>query len=359
MYMRYCMKKNTKKQLFNISIVIILALVTILTLLGNTDELNFSNLKSFFTNLKTPYIILAFVCWGGFILFEALSLHIILKTLGYKPKIKSTVAYAAADTYYSAITPSASGGQPASAYYMIRDGISGGTAGFSLIFNLIGYTAAILIIGLFALLFGFDVFLKFPAFVKFLVIIGFIIQILLLLFFISCMRYHNMVKKLGYLFVKALHKIKIIRKEQKWLIKVDTTIEKYRGCYEGLKEHKMTFVPVILCNVAQRTSQIMISAFVCKAAIDCKFLDILMLQSFVLVGYNSLPLPGGSGVFEYLYVKIYSLILPTSFIIVSVIFTRFISYYFSLIMSGIYTLIYHIHTKKTKIQEDVIATEIT
>ena len=346
------MKKNTKKQILNISIVLLLSAITIITILVNSNELNYTNLKSFFHNANPIYIIIAFICWTGFIMFEALSLHIILKTLGYKPKIKSSIAYSTSDTYYSAITPSATGGQPASAYYMIKDGISGGTAGFSLVFNLIGYTAAILIIGSFALIIGFDTFLKLSNFIKFLVIFGIVTQIFLLLFFIACMCYHSLVIKIGHFSVKALHKLKIIKKEDKWLNKVDTTVDKYKNCYEGLKKHKFLFFPVILLNVAQRTSQILISVFICKSAIDCSFIEIFVMQAFVVLGYNSLPLPGGAGSFEYLYLKIYTLSLPDSYVMIAMMSTRVISYYFSMIASGIYTLIYHLLQLKNKNKND-------
>lgn len=351
------MKKNTKKQVLNISIVLLLAVITLIALLSSSKELNYSNIKTFFSNANPLYIIIAFACWIGFIAFEAISLHIILKVLGYKPKIKSSIAYSTSDTYYSAITPSASGGQPASAYYMIKDGISGGTAGFSLIFNLIGYTAAILIIGTFALIIGFDTFLKLPGFVKFLVIFGYITQIGLLIFFIACMKYHVIVKKFGNFTVRLLNKIKLIKNKEKWLDRVNNTVDKYKNSYEGLKKHKMAFIPVILFNVAQRTSQILISVFVCMSAIDCSFIEMLVMQSFVVLGYNSLPLPGGSGAFEYLYMKIYTLSLPESYIIVAMMVTRIISYYFSMVASGAYTLIYHLlHPKIKKGNDEVVTT---
>ena len=55
--------------------------------------------------------------------FKALSLGVLSKTLGYRKGILKNYSYASADIYFSAITPSATGGQPASAYYMIKDGI--------------------------------------------------------------------------------------------------------------------------------------------------------------------------------------------------------------------------------------------
>ena len=346
------MKSNTKKQLFNIFIVLALSAITIVTILLNSNELNFDNIKKFVADANPIYIVAAFVCWICFVLFEALSIHLILKSFKIKPKIKSSIAYSTSDIYYSAITPSASGGQPASAYYMIRDGISSGISSFTLVFNLIGYTAAILIIGSFSLIFGFDIFLNLPGFVKFLIIFGFVTQVLLLIFFIACMCRHNLVKKFCFFIVKLLSKIKIIKNKDKWFNKIESLVDKYKSCYEELKSHKKTIIPVILINVAQRLSQMLISVFICKSAYDCSFIEMTFMQGFVLLGYNSLPIPGGSGAFEYLYLKIYTLSLPASYVVVSMMVTRFISYYFSIIVSGIYTLVYHMVATKNKNNKD-------
>lgn len=342
------MNKNTKKQILNILFVVLMALITVFALLGNSKELNYANLKQFFSNCNLIYIVIAFICWIGFIVFEALSLHIILKKLGYKQKINSSIIYSTSDTYYSGITPSATGGQPASAYYMVKNGVPGGVAGFSLIFNLIGYTAAILIIGFFALIFGFNIFLKTSSFVKFLIVFGVVAQILLLMFFIACMRYHKIVLKYGKLLIVVLNKVKIIRNKEKWIIKVENIVEKYRNCYEDFKAHKNMLIPVLFCNVAQRTSQLLISVFVCKAAINCNFFDVLIMQSFVMLGYNSIPLPGGIGAYEFLYLHIYCMFFDESFVIISMMVTRVISYYLSLILSGAYTMVYHVFKIREK-----------
>ncbi len=345
------MKKSTKKQILNISFVVFMALVTFIALLSSSKELNYANLEQFFRNCNPFYILIAFLCWVGFVLFEALSLHIILKKLRYKSKAHEAIAYATSDTYYSAITPSASGGQPASAYYMIKNDIPGGVAGFSLIFNLIGYTAAILIIGFFAFVFGFNIFSQIGTFSKVLIIFGFVIQILLLLFFIACMCYHKAVLKYGKLLVVLFNKIKIIKNKEKWLTKVENIVDRYRNCYKDFKRHKKMLIPVLLCNVAQRVSQLLISVFVCMSAINCNFFDILIMQSLVMLGYNSIPLPGGLGIYEYLYLQIYCISFDKSFVIISMMVTRIISYYFSLIASGAYTMVYHmIKIKKKEIK---------
>ena len=97
------MSKNTKKQLLNIAFVVLMVLVTTIVLISSNKELNMTNIKEFLSNCNPIYLAIAFLCWGGFVIFEALSLHIILKKLGYKPKIASSIAYSTSDIYYSGI----------------------------------------------------------------------------------------------------------------------------------------------------------------------------------------------------------------------------------------------------------------
>jgi len=336
------MKKSTKKNILNISTVIILIGIMVWLLSKSTDELNFSNIKEYLIECNYGYLFLAFLCWVGFILFEALSLHIILKSFGQKVKFRSAIAYSTADTYYSAITPSATGGQPASAYYMVKDGVSGGIAGFSLIFNLVGYTTAILIIGTLTLLIGYNTFLDLNIFLKILIIGGYAAQMILLGFFLVCMCQYKWVIMIGHGIINILHKFRIIRKKEKWLNRLDGIVEKYRSCYKIFVEHRRKMIPVILCNIAQRSSQILITVFVCKSAVDCNMGEIFLLQSFIVLGYNSLPLPGGIGAFEYLYMKIFKQYMLEATVVITMMVTRGISFYISIFASGAYTIVYHI-----------------
>ena len=343
------MKKTTKKNILNISIVVILIGIMILTLLNSTDELNYRNIKEYLTECNYGYLALAVLCWGGFILFEALSLKIILRSFGQKVKFRSAIAYSTADTYYSGITPSATGGQPASAYYMVKDGVSGGIAGFSLIFNLVGYTTAILIIGTAALLIGYSTFLELDLFIKILIMIGYTAQIVLLGFFLVCMCQYKWVIMIGHWIINVLHKFRIIRKKEKWLKRLDGIVEKYRSCYKIFVERRRTMVPVILCNIAQRASQILITVFVCKSAFDCNMWEIFLLQAFIVLGYNSLPLPGGIGAFEYLYMKIFKQYMLEATVVITMMVSRGISFYISIFASGAYTIVYHIlQLRRTK-----------
>ena len=96
----------------------------------------------------------------GFIYFEGEALRVLVRHMGYPAKRSHGFVYSAADVYFSAITPSASGGQPASAYFMLKDGIAGTAVMAALLLNLIMYTLAILTIGLVDILIFPEVFLN-------------------------------------------------------------------------------------------------------------------------------------------------------------------------------------------------------
>ncbi len=345
--------KSVKKQIFNVLFLVALVALTIFLLVKSNEELSFENILKFIRAANPWLLVVAVVCMLLFIFFEGLSLHIINARLGQKRKLISSVVYSTADIYYSALTPSASGGQPASAYYMIKDGIDPGETTFALVFNLIAYTAAILVIAVAAavcdIIFGGIFFLNFNTLSKVLIILGVVLQSLLLAFFVLCMCRHKAVLKVGNWFILLLSRIKIIKKTEKWQKKLADEVEKYKHSYEKIKQMRGLFAQALLFNVLQRVSQIFVTCFVCMAvAPEVPFLYLFAMQAYVLVGYNSIPLPGGVGAFEVLFLDIFALQFAADFVASAMMVSRVISYYLCMIVSGIFTLSYHVSILRRK-----------
>ena len=337
------LSRQAKKQLLNLAFLVLLVGITAAILVASQSELNFENIGAFLSSANPWMIVAAFGCMLLFVVAEGLSLYVILRRLGHRGKLVSSLAYSAADVYYSAITPSATGGQPASAYYMLRDGIGAGTSTFALIFNLIAYTAAILIMGATAfllrpsLLGGVE-----SGFSRFLVIAGFVVLGALLSSSIAFIFCRKAVLWLGRKIVVLLAKLRIVRHREKWEKKLSDEVEKYHAGLLVIKAHPTLIFEALLLNLCQRVAQIMITCFVCAAADpSASFVDLFSMQCFVLLGYNSVPLPGGVGAFEYLYLNIYSTHFEQAFILSAMMISRVISYYVCLIVSGIFMVIYH------------------
>lgn len=353
------MNKKVRKHLFNILFVLVLLGLTVFILIKSNKELSWADVRAFFSNCNPAYIVLAVCGMLVFLLAEAWSLKNIAKKFGYKTKFVSAFAYSSADAYYSALTPSATGGQPASAYYMVKDGIDAGSTTFILVFNLLGYTAAIFVLGVAAFVIslftstGGWAFLDFSVLSKVFIIVGVVMQVFLIWLFVACLKHPGAVLKTGGALIALLAKLKFSKKPEILREKLSAMVEKYRYCGEQIKKHRNLFLQTLLLNVLQRGAQVAITAFVFKAAKpQTDMLHVFALQCFVLLGYNSMPLPGGSGVFELLYLNVFSTVVffDKPFLVVAVMVTRVISYYGCLIFSGIFTLVYHVSQNGGKIR---------
>lgn len=352
------MTKKTRNLLLNLAFVAVLVIVTLVVLFVNHKELNFKEIADYFTNSNPVWIVAAFACMLLFIIFEGISLWLIGRFFGYKTKLVSAVAYSSADTFYSAVTPTAAGGQPAAVYYMARDGMSAGKASFGMLVNVIGYTAAIFAVGIIALSINPTLFGGIDAvFAQVLVIAGAVIQLALLGLYIGCMFFGKAILKLGNGIITFLNKIKIVKHADKWRNKIEEEVKKYSECRKILKEKPVVIVTTLFFNILQRVSQTLIPCFVCLA-IDpnTPFLDVFALQALVLFGYNSIPLPGGVGAYEYLFIHIYGQMYDKAFILLALMISRLFSYYFNMLVSGIYTLTYHM-VKRKKVPAEVQPTD--
>ena len=342
------MKKSHKKQLFNILFVLILAGFTVWAV----SDLDISAVRSFFSVCNPWFIIGALICMVGYFLFEGISLHLIIRRFGGKPRFRDSISYAAADVYYSNITPSATGGQPASAFYMMRDGIPGGIACFGLIFNLLAFAAALLVVGLVVLLTNIPLFLSYGVFPRVLILVGLGFQVVLIGVFGACLLFPKMILKVGHFFIALLCKIHIFKNKEKWMGKIDGMVEKYSASLECFKRHKTLILPVLFFDILQRASLIGISCFVCASITQFSFgghvsiREIFCIQTFVVLGFNAVPLPGGSGAFEYMYLEAYSHIFSADMTKTTMLITRVISYYLSLVVCAGITLLHHMRPPK-------------
>ncbi len=332
------MKKSHRKQLFNILFVLALAAFTAWTV----SDMDFAAVKEFFAVCNPWFMIGALVCMVGYFFFEGISLHLIIRRFGGKPRFRDSISYAAADVYYSNITPSATGGQPASAFYMMRDGIPGGIACFGLIFNLLAFAAALLVVGTVVLLCNIPLFLSYEPLARVLILIGLLFQIVLIGVFGACLFFPKMILKIGHFFINLLCKIHIFKNKEKWTGKINGMVDKYRTSLDYFKQHKMLIFPVLFFDILQRVSLIGISCFVCTSITDLSLWEIFAIQTFVVLGFNAVPLPGGSGAFEYMYLEAYAHVFTDDMTKTTMLITRVISYYLAIVVCAAITLIHHL-----------------
>ena len=116
---------SARRQILNIGFVVLILVVTFVFLFRSLSGFNDDpgSYREFFRTTRWWILPLGCVFLVLSVLCEARNLGMILKLIGHRKSLKSCTVYASSDLYFSAITPSATGGQPAAAYYMTKDGV--------------------------------------------------------------------------------------------------------------------------------------------------------------------------------------------------------------------------------------------
>ncbi len=314
--------------------------IAVLTVWAVTSQegFSFAGFLMFLRTLNPVWLIVAGLCMLGFIIFEALAITTLVRSFGYKAPFHRSFIYSSSDIYFSAITPSATGGQPASAYFMMKDGIPGAVTTVVLIVNLIMYTFAILIIGIFSFILEPSIFLGFNVLGKVLIIVGCVCITSLGLFFMLILFKSSILKRAGFWGVNLLNKLHIVKKPYKLKKKLCCAIKSYDGYVSQLKGKQKSILLALVFNVLQRGSVICVTLFTYFAAGGDKTLwaSVLVSQCMVILGTNVLPIPGAMGISDYMLVTAFSALAISELAAINLnLISRGISFYICVIICGI------------------------
>ena len=294
-------KTKNNKILWSILFLVIAAL-SVWAVIQQNDNFSLQELLNSFKGENIGWLIAALVSVVLYIWLEGKSLLALNKSLGYPGKFTDGLLYSASDIYCSAITPSATGGQPASAYFMIKRGVPGTVATVSLLVNLIMYTLSIVVIGVVFLLIKPDLLISLPWHVQSLIYVGIAVQIVLVFVFFLLLWKSGVLWAIGDGFIRFFGKLHLLRKPQHKRVKLRQAIDAYRERVHQVSGQRATLIKTFIYNILQRTVLIVISGLVCLAmggTVD-DFVSICALQAFVILGASWIPIPGAMGVTDYM-----------------------------------------------------------
>lgn len=345
---------NNKSILKNIMwtlITVIIGVLTVMAVMNYTKGFSFNDALILIKNGNKKFIYLSMALVILYIYLEGAALKRILRYMNVKINNKQAFLYSAADVYFSAITPSASGGQPASFYFMRKDGISFSKSTMALVFNLLMYSFAIDFIGVLCFVARLDIFFRFNIYGRFLIVIGFLVMSTLTVVFFMLLKESKWIEKLGLLGIKILGKLHIIKNVTKKREKLARTIKKYNDISNvALKNNKM-LVEVFLINLAQRAIQISITVFVYIGLGGSfkRLSDVWFSQAFAVIGSNSAPIPGAQGVADYLMLQGFSNFMNEELAVHTELLSRGISFYVCITISLIVSAIGYFKVRKVEV----------
>lgn len=296
---------------------------------------------------KLEWIIMAVICMIIYIMFEGLAILSITKSFGHKRTIKNGMVYAAGDIYFSAITPSATGGQPASAFFMIKDGIPGVIVTVSLIVNVIMYNLALLSIGLVTLILFPNIYFSFDFSARVFMVIGYLVLVGLSALFLLFLKKEKLLYKIIEVSMLFLCKIHLMHNFEKRKQKLFKTIDDYKMAKQMIRGKCGMLIKAFILNVLQRLFLIAITmcTFFALGGSVSRFFDMFAIISFTQVGSNSVPIPGSMGVADFLMLNGFMLLTSSKGATNLELLSRSLSFYTCVILCGIGVLIGYIRRR--------------
>ena len=329
--------KSRKKIIFN---GVFLAVVFALTIYGVFHGEDLSSMMDAIHRADKRWLIpgialVAFFIWG-----ESIIIWYMMRSSGIQLKKRTCFLFSSVGFFFSCITPSASGGQPMQIYYMKKEKISIPVSTVILMIVTITYNLVLVVIGIGIAIFGRGFLHKYlegilPVFYLGLALNIFCVTFMTILVFHPLLAKAIMVKGM-----KLLERLHLVKKKDGRLKKLEDSMDTYRNTAAYLKNNPFVIVKVIGITFIQRMALFAVTWFVYQAfgLHGTGFWEILFLQAVISVSVDMLPLPGGMGISETLFLNIFSpvfggLLLP------GMVLSRGLGYYGELLISAAFTVV--------------------
>ncbi len=344
-----------RKKIFWSVFSLLLAVLSVVAVMSQSGGISIPELIEALKSAKPGWVAAAVISTACFIFLEGVAICSILKGIGYRRHLGRGLIYSTSDIYFSAITPSATGGQPASAFFMVKDGIPGGVVTVTLIVNLIMYTAGVVLLGIIALLINYKLFFGFRLLSKVLIIAGFLILSGLTFMFFMILRKGTVVFNSLRNIVNFLHRKHIIHRVDPKIAKINKAEIEYKECVEVMSGKMPTLIKAFIWNFLQRASQILVPVFM-YMAMGGKASTAPMVfasQCLITIGFNCVPVPGAMGVADFLMIDGFSKLMTRDDAFRLEMLSRGISFYICVIVSGIIMLFGYIMLRRREKKQEV------
>lgn len=335
------------KKILNYGFIVLMIGVTIWVFIKKGE---LTRIPRVFVDTNKYYLLLGFLCMIAFWACDATIIYSMKKMMKLKGNIVKSFKLTMIGQYFSAITPFATGGQPAQVYSMVKDSIPVGKATSVLINKFIIYQVVVTLYSIFMFILKVSlVYSQINGALPF-VMTGLILNFAGLIVISGLFLNGKIIKKVAIVVLKFLKMIKIIKNTEKYEMKLDHEILDYMKSIKKIMENKWMALRIVFITIIQLTFHFSITYFIYVALgfRNATYLDIISLQSLLYMAVSFIPTPGTAGAAETGFFMFFKGILSGK-VFIALLLWRGISFYFNIMVSGSVTLIDHITRNKKKV----------
>ena len=323
-----------KNKLINIIIIIVLTLVVLYFSLKD----NYNEIITLLLNADIRWLFIGYLFVLSYTFFKAIITNDIINKFRIYGFLK-TFSLQIMTFFFNAVTPFSTGGQPFQIYVLKKNKVPISDGTNIIMQESIIHQIAIIVVGIITLSLNFILEIcKIEGIFLVFLIIGFLVNVLvlLLLFLVS---YSNKINKfLIRLFINLLTFLKLIKSKQKILNKLNKTIEDFTNNSKILLNDKKRFIKLISINCLALFCLYIVPLTVLFSLGDYSSFNgitAIVLVSFVAIISSYVPLPGGMGGQEYLFILLFGFYVDKPLLSSLMLLWRFITYYLPMIIGAI------------------------
>ena len=340
-------KERSLKNKSTVTSAIFLAAMVVLTIFTLLRGQSISDLVDIIQTVDAVFVWHAVICVLVFIFLQGVSMKIMLGALHEKTNIVHCTMFSFTGFFFCSITPFQMGGPPAQMLYMKKANIPMSTSSIVVMLIAFFYKLVLVVVGIGTLIFGWQLILGplwriMPFFILgMLLTVGFCILLFLFIFRPQLAR-RFVVWAIGW--AERHHFIK--HKEGR-LERIQAGMDRYKDTAGFFKEHKGISILVFLITAVQRASLFAVTYFVYRAfgLTGTSIFTIIILQAIISLCVDMLPIPGGMGVTEFIFYRIFGGIFSSVTLIPGLVLSRGISFYVQLVACAIVAFISHFYFK--------------
>ena len=330
--------QSKKKMIVN---TVFLVAIFALTIYGVFHGEDLGAMMEAMRRADVRWLLPGLLCVVFFIWGESIIIYYMMRTLGIKRKKWTCFLFSSVGFFFSCITPSASGGQPAQIYYMKKEKIPIPVSTLVLMIVTITYKLVLVVIGVVVTFFGQGFIHKYLYDVRYVFYLGtglnvFCVVTMLILVFHPVLARTILVKGMA-----LLERMHLMKRKQSRLDRLNASMDQYRETAVYLKNHVKVLVNVFGITLFQRFALFTATWFVYKAfgLGGAKAVAVITLQAVIAVSVDMLPLPGGMGISEKLFAMIFIPVFGKRLLLPGMILSRGIGYYTELGLSALLTIV--------------------
>jgi len=328
------MRKNTKKIINILALVIITCLVLYFSLKDNF-AITIDNI----IHANIIWLIIAFLFLVFFWIFKTYALYLIVKVEHSKFKFRQALQLILRTQFFNAVTPFATGGQPFQVLYLNKCGISYPSATGLVVENFIVYQIVLVFLGLVAVISNYFLHIfKEVNLLKQLVTLGFIVNagVIIVMFIVAFGKKIN--KKLVNFGIRVLTKLKLVKDKEEKLEQWDKTINQFHKSATNLLKNRRVFIKSLLVELLSLVCLYTIPLIIFYSMglyNSVTLFECVVASAYVMLMGSFVPIPGGTGGLEYGFVAFYGTFIKGGTLSAIMLIWRFITYYFGLIIGSI------------------------